>query len=142
MDKRERNKTIVAGIGNESENQRHIFSRLLQRFKRNRAVAVAMKQIRQDKQKALSNIEMYLDDWAYHHGGLTQANVHQAMSDCVDRMLTLHQAKQQQREAQEERALSGGLGDGFDGEFGDLPGDGEIEDALIKADPSLKQYRQ
>lgn len=139
MDKRERNKTILAGIGNESENQRHIFSRLLQRFKRNRAVALALKQIRQDKQKALSNIEMYLDDWAYHHGGLTQANVHQAMSDCVDRMLALHQAKQQQREAQKERALSGGLGDGFDGEFGDLPGDEDFEKYVLNQHPELKR---
>lgn len=142
MDRRERNKQILDSIGNNDGNKEHIFNRTLRRFNLKHKLAMLLKYARQDREKARTNIEIYLDDWAYHHGGITQANVREAMADCVDRTITLHQKKQQQREAAEERQLSGSLMDGFDdGGFGDLPGDGEIEDALIKADPSLKKYR-
>jgi hypothetical protein len=125
------NVKILDGVKSEPANQRHIFARLKQRFENNKLVALALKRIRQDRQRAETNAELYLDDWAFHHGGITKENLPQAAMDCIDRALTLHRAKQQQREFNEERELTGGLMDGFnDGVLGDLPGDGEIRKAL------------
>jgi hypothetical protein len=136
------NREILAGVGSETANQKHIFARLKQRFENNKLVALALKRIRQDRQQALTNTELYLDDWAYQNGPITKENLPIATIDTIDRVLTLHQAKQQQREMREERELSGSLMDGFDGVLGVLPGDSEIEDALIKADPTLEKYKR
>lgn len=133
ISREQRNKIILNGVGSENENQRHIFARLKRRFESNRLVAMVLKHIRQDRQHAETNIELYADDWAFHRGPITQENFKEFASDCVDRALSLHQAKQQQREASEERELSGSLMDGFnDGGFGDLPGDEEFRKQLEK----------
>jgi hypothetical protein len=132
MDKRERNVNILDGVGSESANQRHIFSRLKARFENNKLIALALKRIRQDRQHAETNAELYLDDWAFHHGGITKRNLPIAVIDTIDRVLTLHRAKQQQREFNEERELTGGLSSDFgdQGELGNLPGDAEFRKAL------------
>lgn len=132
ISREQQNKTILAGVGSESANQRHIFARLKQRFEANKLIAMALKRIRQDRQHAETNAELYLDDWAFHNGGITKENLPQATMDCIDRVLTLHQAKEAKREFNEERDITGSLMDGFDGVLGDLPGDSEIRAALEK----------
>jgi hypothetical protein len=141
MSKRQSNRTVLAGLRDPSTNSQHIFTRMRKRIEAMRIVTMFFKRARADKQKAESNIELYLDDWAYQHGTpITKANMEEAITDCIDRVLSLQQAKQQAAEEKEFRALQGPLGDDFDGgPFADLPGDGEFRQAILKQQPELKK---
>ena len=143
MDRRENNKQALDSIRDNDGNKEHIFARLLRRFGLKRQIAVALKHDRQEREKAQANIEIYLDDWAFHRGGITTANVKEALVDCADRVVKLHQAKQQRAEDAEFRAMQGPLAAfGDDGPMEDLGGNAEWADALIKADPELKKFRK
>jgi histidinol dehydrogenase len=144
MDKRENNKKILASLRDDDANRDHIFKRCWDRIQAMRQVTTVLKRSREDEQKALTNIELYLDDWAFHRGPITKDNVKEAMTDVVDRVLKQHQAKQQRVEDAEFHVMQGPLAEfaDFNTPLGDLPGDGEIADALCKADPELKKYRK
>ena len=135
------NVKVLGAISNGVANHDHIFSRMRKRIEAMRMVTMFFKRARAEKQKAESNIELYLDDWAFQHGTpITKANMAEAVMDCVDRVVSLQHAKQQAAEEQEFRALQGSLGDGFDdGPTFDLPGDAEIEKEIVKHYPELKR---
>ena len=154
MDRRENNKQVIDSIANDDGNKQHILARLLKRFDLKRKLAVMLKHDRQDKEKAQANIELYLDDWVYQHGPIDYLPSKEhpqggpvfqnALADCVDRINTLHRRKQQQAEDAEFRKMQGPLGEFEDltTPMGGLPGNGEIADALCKADPELKKHRK
>jgi hypothetical protein len=145
-ERQQRNRTILDGVGSESANQKHIFARIKQRFERNRLIALALKRIRQDEQHAQTNAELYADDWAYEHGGITEGNKLIFAADCIDRVAQLAEGKRMARERAAERELDGGLMSDF-ADQGRSITDGlnneedQLADALCKADPSLRKYR-
>lgn len=126
------NVKVIGAISNGVANHDHIFSRMRKRIEAMRIVTMFFKRARAERQKAESNIELYLDDWAFQHGTpITKANMEEAVMDCVDRVVSLQHAKQQAAEEQEFRALQGSLGDGFDdGSFEELPGDSEFRQSV------------
>jgi hypothetical protein len=128
------NRKILDSIRNGDGNRGHIFSRAWKRMQAMKLVSTFLKRSRQESQKAESNIELYLDDWAFHHGTpITKGNMDEAMTDCVDRMVSLHQVKQQAAEESELRTMEGTLGDGFDGgTFEELPGENEVRRSVEK----------
>ncbi|HKV79753.1 MAG TPA: hypothetical protein VJP02_16505 [Candidatus Sulfotelmatobacter sp.] len=140
MDRRENNKQALDSIRDNDGNKQHIFARLLRRFNLKRKLAVMLKHDRQERDKAQANIEIYLDDWAFHRGGLTKNNVKEALADCVDRVVKLHQTKQQRTEDAAFREMQGPLGEFADeGTMGDLPGDADFERYVLKQHPELKK---
>jgi hypothetical protein len=86
-----------------------------------RTVALFLKRNRLEKQKAQSNIELYLDDWVYQHGPIDYlpskdhpqgGPVYQnALADCLDRV-----EKQQRARTKDHDGLDGPLGDFEKGE--------------------------
>jgi hypothetical protein len=104
---------------------------------------IFLKRKRQDKEKALSNAELFVDDWLFHNGKtwgeLTQAERSNLISDTIARVTEQHNVRAQQKEDAEFRAMQGSLGDGFDGEpFTELPGDDAFERAIVKHQKKLK----
>lgn len=143
MDRRENNKQALDSITNDDGNKQHIFARMLRRFNLKRKLAVMLKHDRQEREKAQANIEIYLDDWAFHRGGITTSNVKEAMADCVDRIVKLHRVKQHQAEDTEWRAMQGPLAEFEDDRpMGDLPGDGDFERYVLKQHPDLKEFKK
>jgi hypothetical protein len=128
------NRKILDSIGNDEANKGHIFKRAWKRMRAMQIVGTLLKRARQDEQKALTNAELYLDDWAFHHGGpITKGNVKEAVADCVDRATSLHRAKQHAAEEKEFRTMQGPLGDSFDDEpMGDLPGEDEFRQSVLR----------
>src|ERR1700730_4878112 len=118
---RENNIRILDTIGNGDANKGHIFSRAWKRIQAMKTVVTLLKRGRLDEQRALTNIELYADDWAFHHGApidppdKPNGNFKEFAADCVDRMVTLHQRKHQAKEDSAFRAMQGPLG-----EFEDL----------------------
>ena len=93
-DKRQTNLDALAPLSNMDANTKHIFSRVKKRFEAMRLIGIFLKRERADKQKAESNLELYLDDWVFHHGPITKENAAEVVADCLDRV------RQQQRTVQ------------------------------------------
>jgi hypothetical protein len=144
-DQIENNKKILASLRNDDANRDHIWKRCWKRVQAIRMVTVMRKRNREDEQKALTNAELYLDDWAFHRGGITKANMQEALADCIDRVLKQHQAKRQRQEQAEWRAMQGPLASefaDFHAPFGDLPGDADFEAEILKEHPELKDFKR
>lgn len=62
------NHKILDSIRNEGGNRGHIFSRAWKRMRAMQIIRTQIKRQKEDEQKALTNAENYLDDWAFHHG--------------------------------------------------------------------------
>jgi hypothetical protein len=139
----ENNQKILASLRDSDANRDHIFKQCWKRFKAISLATIMLKRIRKDEQTALTNAELYLDDWGFHRGGITKANIKEAMTDCVDRVIKVHQAKQQHKEDAEFRAMQGALGEfGDDGPMEDLGGDAEFEAEILKQHPELKAQKR
>jgi transcription termination factor NusB len=98
----ERNKQLLSGMGDSNANSKHIAQTFLKRVEASRLFRILFRRVKEANQKAQTNIELYLDDWSFQHGGITEENLPQAMVDCVDRVTTLHQQRQQALEEQAE----------------------------------------
>jgi hypothetical protein len=150
---RENNIRILDTIGNDEGNRSHIFNRAWKRIQAMKIVVSLLKRKRQDGQKALTNIELYADDWAFHHGtpidppDKPTGNFQEFVADCVDRAVTLHQRKQQAEENAEWRNMQGSLADFDDEPMRDLGGETEWTNVtarkIIDAQPELvKRYQE
>jgi hypothetical protein len=145
---RDNNLKILSTIGDQEANRGHIFNRAWKRIQAMKVVVTLLKRKRMDEQRALTNIELYADDWAFHHGTPIDApdkpngNFKEFAADCVDRMVTLHQRKEHAKEDAGFQQMQGSLVDGFDDDqMHSHPSDADIEAALIKANPELKRFR-
>jgi hypothetical protein len=126
------NSKALAPISNGDANRQHIFNRKMKRIEVMRLITAMLKRKRLNDQKALSNIELYLDDWAFHHGTpITKANAAEAVADCVDRVLSLQQTKQEIAEQKEFEQLQGGLDD-----------EPDFESAILKQQPELRKFKK
>ena len=52
---------------------------LLAKIEAARLVKIAVRRMKEDRQKSQAAIEMYLDDWAFHNGPITKENVADAV---------------------------------------------------------------
>jgi hypothetical protein len=100
--RQERNKAALAQLDDGDANKKHIEQRTLSKIEAARLVKVAVRQMKEDRQRCEAAIEMYLDDWAFHNGPITKENVMEAMRDCVDRISQRAQAAQRVAEHQAE----------------------------------------
>jgi hypothetical protein len=100
--RQERNKAALAQLDDGDANKKHIEQRTLSKIETARLVKVAVRQMKEDRQRCEAAIEMYLDDWAFHNGPITKENVMEAMRDCVDRISQRAQAAQRVAEHQAE----------------------------------------
>ena len=100
--RQERNKAALAQLDDGDANKKHIEQRTLSKIEAARLVKVAVRQMKEDRQRCEAAIEMYLDDWAFHNGPITKENVMEAMRDCVDRIIQRAQAAQRVAEHQAE----------------------------------------
>jgi hypothetical protein len=67
----------------EKDMRRQIEARTAKRHEAARLAQVMVRQIHGDRAEIQKNLELYLDNWAFQHGGLTKENISQAVADCV-----------------------------------------------------------
>lgn len=104
----QRNLSILAPIGDGDANSRHIASRNALGHEAARLTRVALRQMKEDKQKAQAQIELYLDDWVFHNGPITtRGQFDRAIRDCVDRIKQRHRAARKLAEDAAEDGLTG-----------------------------------
>lgn len=150
---REQNRRIVDTIGNDEGNRGHIFSRAWKRIQVMKLIASLLKRKRMNDQRAMTNIELYADDWVFHHGtpidppDKPNGNFREFVADCVDRVVTIQQNKQQVKEDAEWRNMQGSLADFDDERMVDLGGDAEWTNVtarkLFDDNPELvKRYQE
>jgi hypothetical protein len=92
--KQQRNRTALTQLDDGGANKKHIERRTQAKIETARLVKIAVRRMKEDRQKCQAAIEMYLDDWAFHNGPITKENIAEAMSDCVDRIRQRAQAAQ------------------------------------------------
>lgn len=106
--RQQRNLSILAPIGDGDANSQHVASRNAARHEATRLTGIALRRMKEDKEKAQALIELYLDDWIFHNGPITtQAQFQNAIRDCVDRIKQRHRAAQQLAEDAAEDGLTG-----------------------------------
>ena len=103
----EQNRKLLASLGDGDANREHIFKRFQKRIEAMRLISIMFKRIRQDHQRAQSELEIYLDDWVYHHGPIDYLPSKEhpmggpvfqnAMEDCIDRIAKQREALEQQK---------------------------------------------
>ena len=94
--RQQRNRDALASLGDGDANSRQIASRKASGHEAARLTQVALRRMKEDRQKAQAQIELYLDDWIFHNGPInTQERFNTAIRDCVDRIRRRHQAAQQ-----------------------------------------------
>jgi hypothetical protein len=103
----ERNLQVLASLGDSDANSKQIKERILKRHEANRLVHVMLRNIKSDRQTAMTTIELYLDDWVFHNGPITKENCGDAVADCVDRVVKQAEATQRLKEEAEFREMQG-----------------------------------
>jgi hypothetical protein len=107
-ERQQRNRDALASLGDGDANSRHIASRKALGHEAARLTAIALRRMKEDKQKAQAQIELYLDDWTFHNGPIrTQEQFNNAIRDCVDRIRRRHQAARQLAADAAENDLTG-----------------------------------
>ena len=77
----------------------------------NRLVHVMFKQIRQRNAEVRTKLELFLDAWAFQHGGITKANYKDAARAVVKYAENVKKRANKNREAQEEAVDPDGMRD-------------------------------
>lgn len=108
--RRERNMRALAPLGDADANSEHIAKRKAMRHESTRLVHVALRRMKENREKLMGQLELYLDDWTFHNGPIdTQERFQDAMRDCVDRITQRRQAAV--RLAEEPEQDVGGMQD-------------------------------
>ncbi len=100
--RQQRNRTALAPLGDGDANSRHVASRKAAGYEAARLTRIALRRMKEDRERGLAQIELYLDDWVFHNGPITKENQAEAMADCVDRIRQRAQAAQQVAEDRAE----------------------------------------
>jgi hypothetical protein len=125
----------VLDVMNTNANVGFFQKQVLMRFENFRVWLIRSKHKRQDEAKMQGQIELLLDDWIFQHNGPPKTPQEQAncYHDVVERMRQIAKAAGTSRQAREERAMDGPLGDFEDNEpMKDLPGDGDFRREIEK----------
>ena len=105
--RQQRSLSLLAPIGDGDANSQHIASQNALRHEAARLMRIALRRMRDDRQRGLAEIELYLDDWVFHNGPITtKEQFDNAMRDCIDRIKQRHKAAQQLAEARTENDLT------------------------------------
>jgi hypothetical protein len=144
MNKHERNLQVLAPIDDGNANAQHIARRRAERVEWRRKLTVILKHFFQDMRKALTNAELYMEDWRFHNGPITTENQRQAIADCIDRVVSQHNTKAAMEEDAEFRAMQGPLAEfaDVDGGLLDFAGDDHFERMALEQNPDLRQYKK
>ena len=98
-----RNTAVLAPLGDGDANSKHVASRKAAGNEAVRLMRVALRRMKEDREQAQAQIELYLDDWVFNNGPITtQEQFETAVSDCVDRIRQRAQAAQQVAENRDE----------------------------------------
>ena len=107
-ERQQRNIAALAPLGDGDANSKHIASRKAARNEVSRLTLVALRRMKEDRQKAMTQIELYLDDWVFNNGPITTREQFQdAVRDCADRMARRLQAAHQMAEDADYNDLVG-----------------------------------
>lgn len=102
------NQAALASLGDGDANSQHVASRKALRSEASRLTQVAMRRMKEDRQKATAQVELYLDDWVFNNGPITtREQFETAVRDCADRIKRRQQAAQQLAENAAEGDLAG-----------------------------------
>jgi hypothetical protein len=108
--KQQRNLAALAPLGDGDANSRHIASRKALGHEAARLTRIALRRMKEDRQKGQAEIELYLDDWIFNNGPITtKEQFETAVRDCVDRIAQRAQAAQ--RVAEDQAEGDGGMSD-------------------------------
>ena len=111
-----RNIAALAGIDGGDANKQHIAARARKRQEAIRLAAKMLRDTRADSQHAATLIELYIDDWVFHHGYAPKVGSPEfveMIADVCDRAVKHVQTIQKQREDEEFRAMRGSLADSW-----------------------------
>ena len=112
----------------------------------NRMVHVMFRQVRSEREHMNTNAELFLDQLAFELGPEILKKENRATLAVYARRFAQQEIARRAdtQERREWREMQGPLAQGFDLErpMGDLPSDGDLADALCKANPDLKKYRK
>jgi hypothetical protein len=134
------NKKIIDALAIEDDMDKFIKEDALNTNEANRLVHVMFKQIRQKNSQVRTNMELFLDQWAFHHGGLTKANFKEAIMATVKYGVRIAQANAQREDEAEFRAMQGPLDEFADGgPMRELPNDEAFEKYVLKQHPEFKK---
>lgn len=107
-ERQQRNRDALASLGDGDANSQHVAQRNATRVEAARLTRVALRRMKEDREKGLAQIELYLDDWQFHNGPITtKEQLANAIADCVDRVRRRAQAAQRLREDAAENDLTG-----------------------------------
>ena len=142
-ERRQRNQDILAPLSDSDANGRFFLARAEQRMEIIRLLNTLLRQEKADVERNKTKLELLCDDWQFHRGPADTPEKKERMyQDIFARLRQQIAARQRQRNANEYLDAMG-LMEGFeDGEFGDLPSDGDVADALCKVNPELKNHRK
>jgi hypothetical protein len=102
----ERNKAALAQLDDGDANKKHIEQRTLSKIEAARLTNIALRRMKNDREKGLAQIELYLDDWQFHNGPITtKEQLANAIADCVDRVRQKATAAQATRQMAEDAAF-------------------------------------
>lgn len=106
------NMKIIDELAIEDDMNKFIREDAVQTHETNRLVHVLFKHIRQRNTEIRTNLELFLDNWAFQHGGITKANFRECVRAVVRYGVSVAaraNAKMEAAEARQERAAEGSL---------------------------------
>lgn len=114
--RQQRNKAALAQLDDGDANKKHIEARARKRQEAIRLIQKMHRDIRTDSQHAVTLIELYIDDWAFHHGYTPKVGSPEfveMIADVCDRAVKHAQAIQKQRDDGEFHTTQGSLADSW-----------------------------
>lgn len=105
------NKKVVDALTIEDDMNRFIREDAMGDAELNRKIHVMFKQIRQRNAEVSTRMELFLDNWAFQHGGLTKDNYRDACRALVRYAASVRKRATRNREAQENSVDPDGMQD-------------------------------
>jgi len=138
-ERQENSKRVFDVLSVEDAMDKFIREDATENHETNRLVHVMFKQIRQRNAEIRTKSELFLDQWAFHHGGITKDNFKDAVRAWVKFASRILVTMNRKREDAEFRQMQGALAEfGDDEPFTELPGDEDFERAIVKHQRKLK----
>lgn len=126
-------KKVFDVISTEDAMDKFIREDAAENHETNRLVHVMFKQVRQQNEHIRTQSELFLDNWAFQHGGITKDNFREVIRAYIKFARHILQLVNAKREQAEYRAMCGALGDNFDGEvMQDLPSEDDFRQAAVR----------
>ncbi|HKV79772.1 MAG TPA: hypothetical protein VJP02_16605 [Candidatus Sulfotelmatobacter sp.] len=138
------NKKSIDALTVESAFDKFLRHDALDVHEANRLACVMFRQVRNEREHALTQYELLADAWITHHGPITEANKKEFARSVMRFAKRIQAVANAKREAAEWRAMQGPLGEFEDltVPMGGLPGDSEFEAEILKEQPELKKFKR